>query len=48
MLISWRVVSRNCDRSVAGDVLELGDELARLYPFAVLAGRELTCDEDAT
>ena len=33
---------------VAGDVLELGDELARLYPFAVLAGRELTGDEDAT
>jgi len=48
MLISWRVVSRNCDRSVAGDVLELGDELARLFPFAVLAGRELTGDEDAT
>jgi len=33
---------------VAGDVLELGDELARLFPFAVLAERELTGDEDAT
>jgi hypothetical protein len=29
---------------VAGDVLELGDELARLFPFAVLVERELTGD----
>jgi hypothetical protein len=46
--ITWRVVSRSCDRSLPVMFWNLGDELARLFPFAVLAERQLTGDEDAT
>jgi hypothetical protein len=41
--ITWRVVSRNCDRSLP--VMSWNwDEMARLFPFALLAERERTGD----
>jgi hypothetical protein len=45
--ITWQVASRNCDRSLP---VMLSNWVTnwRDFPFAVLAERELTDEEDAT